>query len=263
MLKNGILSGLCFAAFLLPSADPNDLSQQMIEAASAGNLSQVRALLSQGAQVNAKNVIGDTALHLAALECRVNVVQYLMSQTGIELQTQDSSGDTPMILAASSGCTDDVKALASHVDLNVKNSTGESALWKAATQGRSDVAAYLVTLPGVDLNSQDTSGISPVWAAAAGGADGYLNIVKSLVAHHANLETAGGYNQRTALAQAAAMGHLEVVKFMVASGANRFAKDGAGLTPAEEVCSEWEGLPPEDGGGDCPQSEILKALGNL
>ena len=259
MMKN-ILSGLCFAAFILPVADPGELSQQMIDAASAGSLAQVRRLLAQGAQVNAKNIIGDTALHLASLECHADVVAYLMTQTGVQLQPLDSSGDTPLILAAGSGCLAAAKLLSDHVDLNVKNATGESALWKAATQGRTDVVEFLAGVAEVDLNSEDTSGITPVWEAAAGGADGYIESVKSLVARHAHLEVRGGYGQRTALAQASAQGHLEVVKFLVLSGASRSAKDGAGLTPVQIVCSEWAGLPPEDGGGDCPSSEILKSL---
>ena len=153
-----------------------------------------------------------------------------------------------------------MKLLAVQGDLNLKNATGESALFKASTQGRSDVAIYLSGLSGIDLNAGDTSNITPVWAASAGGADGFLDIVQSLVAHHANLEIAGGYSQRTPLAQASAMGHVEIVKFLVASGANRQAKDGAGQTPMDLVCAEWGGLPPEDGGTDCPQQEIVKAL---
>jgi ankyrin repeat protein len=260
MIRKKFFSGFCLAAFAIAPVDQGQLNTQFIEAATGGNLSRVKAFLAQGADINSKDIIGETALHGSALECHVDVVQYLLAQPQIQINPRDSSGDTPLIVSASSGCVDAVKLLAPRAAVNARDATGESALFKAATIGRSEVAAYLAGFPGIDLNSGDTSNITPLWAASAGGADGFLDIVKAIVVHRANLEIAGGYSQRTPLGQAAAMGHLEVVKFLVASGANRMAKDGAGMTPAELACSEWNGLPPEDGGTDCPVQEVIRAL---
>ena len=244
-----------------PAADPSELNAEFIEAAAAGKLTEVQSLLAQGAQINAVNVIGDTALHSAALECRLDVVEFLAGVPGVQLDRQGSAGDVPMGEAASAGCARAVAALVErNADLNAINNNRQTPLWRAALLDRIDVVEYLASRSNIRINAAESSNISPLWIAASGGADGYLDVVKCLVSHHANLELAGGYDQSTALGEASATGHLAVVKFLVASGANRDARNGAGATPSDAACTAWAGLPPEDGGGPCPRAEILKAL---
>ena len=80
MFKKNVLSGLCFAAFAIAPVDQGQLNTQFIEAASQGNLAQVKALVAQGAEINSTDSIGDTALHWASLECHVDVVQFLLTR---------------------------------------------------------------------------------------------------------------------------------------------------------------------------------------
>ena len=267
MFKSSFVFGtwILFAA-MVAHADSKDVNAQFISAASSGSLSRVQSLLAQGAQLNTQDIIGDSALHWAALECHLDVVKFLTAQPGIQMNPRDSAGDLPLGLAGGSGCLPVVQSLVEdaqkRVDLNATNHTGETALWVAATHGHSDVVQYLTSNPGVNINAADTSNITPLWSAAVAGADGFLDIVQDLVSHHAALEVVGGYDKSTALAAASAAGHLAIVKFFVSAGANRLAKDGAGLTPAQKVCSQWAGLPIEDGGADCPQAELVKALSN-
>ncbi|MFI5350206.1 MAG: ankyrin repeat domain-containing protein [Elusimicrobiota bacterium] len=243
------------------AADPSELNAKFIEAAAAGKLTEVQSLLAQGAQINAVDVIGDTALHSAALECHLDVVEFLAGVPGVQLDRQGSAGDVPMGEAASAGCLRVVTALVErNADLNAINNNRQTPLWRAASLDRIDVVEYLAGRSNIQLNAAESSNISPLWIAASGGADGYLDVVKCLVSHRANLELAGGYDRSTALGEAAATGHLAVVKFLVDSGANRDARNGAGATPSDAACTAWAGLPPEDGGGPCPRAEILRAL---
>lgn len=237
----------------------NDINTQFIRAASSGNLAEVRALLVQGAQINSKDVIGDTALHWSSLECRLNVVEFLVSQPDIQINLHDVSGDVPLGLSASSGCLEVTKYLTRQnlINLNAVNNIGQTPLLLASSMGRTEVAKFLAGQARVDVNAADVSNITPLWIAAANGADGYLEIVKDLVLNHAKLEVAGGYLKSTALNEASATGHLEVVKFLVSAGANRDARDSAGSTPTQTVCSRWAGLPSDDGGGPCPKKEFL------
>jgi ankyrin repeat domain-containing protein 50 len=254
---------LALGFFLLLSQtalSDSSLNSRFISASSAGDLNLVKALLSQGAEINGKDIIGETALHWSALECHLDVVEFLTTQPGIQKNQRDTSGDVPVGLAAASGCLDAVKFLARQTDLNATNHTGESPLFLSASMGRTEVAKFLSQQPNVNINAADISNITPLWIASAGGADEYIEIVKSLVSNHADLEISGGYYKNTALSEASATGHLEIVKFLVSVGANRNAKDSSGLTPGEVACTRWAGLPSDDGGGPCPQDEILSAL---
>lgn len=53
-------------------------------------------------------------------------------------------------------------------EVDSKTTTGVSALWLAAGEGRKEVAASLIAR-GADVNNRRTDGITAVMAAAVGG----------------------------------------------------------------------------------------------
>src|SRR5689334_13575301 len=113
--------------------DSHTPTQQMIDAASAGNLTQVQAALKAGAELNGKDVGGSTALHQAALGCHLNVVQFLASQPGIDLNPRDVANETPFTETATSGCLPVVQFFV-HTPgtiLNAANFRGQTALVSA------------------------------------------------------------------------------------------------------------------------------------
>jgi len=68
-------------------------------AARAGNLNRVRALLNQGVPVNARSLTGWTPLHMAAYHGRLNVVEELIRR-GARVNPRTLAGVTPLMLAA-------------------------------------------------------------------------------------------------------------------------------------------------------------------
>ncbi|MEM9326662.1 MAG: glutaminase A [Bacteroidota bacterium] len=69
---------------------------QMIFAASAGDLNEVKKICNGGISVNEADYDGRTALHLAAAENRPEVVEYLLHQ-GANITVQDRWGGTPLV----------------------------------------------------------------------------------------------------------------------------------------------------------------------
>ena len=65
-------------ALLLDAAQANDLEKELIQAAVAGNITEVVSLLDAGANVNTRNEIGKTALMYAAEEGHNEVVELLI-----------------------------------------------------------------------------------------------------------------------------------------------------------------------------------------
>ena len=79
-------------------------------AARTGKLGPVKALLARGADVNAKDRKGQTALMWAAAEGHADVVSTLLA-AGADFRTPLPSGFTPLLFAAREGRIDVVRVL--------------------------------------------------------------------------------------------------------------------------------------------------------
>ena len=67
----------------------------MYMAASLGDLERVKALLENGAEVNARDMDGLTVLHHAASDGRIDIVRLLIER-GADVNAMDEEGRTPL-----------------------------------------------------------------------------------------------------------------------------------------------------------------------
>ena len=102
------------------------------EAAMIGDLGTVRRLLRQGTDVNERGEYGCTALFYAATACdQPDFVRFLL-QSGAKVDIPGDGGDTPLMVAASTGCITVVKLLVSAgADVNAMNDGDETPLFGA------------------------------------------------------------------------------------------------------------------------------------
>ena len=110
--------------------------------ASDGNLSYCKELFSEGADINAENQHGDTALHLLAHKRHdkyLAMARWLL-ENGADIKAKNNGGATPLIECAKSGDAIEMATLfiSKGASLRVRDKSGETALgWAQIVDGDS------------------------------------------------------------------------------------------------------------------------------
>src|SRR3954466_7947580 len=96
---------------LLLSSLPANADSQLFDAARQGDVKQVQELLDKGADVNARNKFGATALWFAAYKNRVEVIKLLLARKADPDLRDNVWNSSPLALAVSFGQGDAAKVL--------------------------------------------------------------------------------------------------------------------------------------------------------
>jgi ankyrin repeat protein len=155
---------------------------EIADAASRGNKAEIERLLKSGADVNAQQGDGATALQWAAYRGDARLAELLLK-----------AGAKP--------------GLANH--------NGATPLWLAATNGNAAVLEALLK-GGADANEQLPLGRRPLMLAARSG---NVEAVHALLAHGADVNATETERGTNALMQAADQGHADVLKELIKQGA--------------------------------------------
>ena len=154
------------------------------DAAERGDLVEVRSLLRGGADVNAAQNDGMTALHWAAASGHAEMARTLLYAGATVRAATRLGGYTPLHLAARSGSA--------------------------------EIAGILLDA-GADPNTYTSTGVTPMHFAADADADA---VVEALVARGGDVDVRDGFSERTPLMFAAARGADGAVKALLEAGAD-------------------------------------------
>uniref|UniRef100_A0A182N1G0 ANK_REP_REGION domain-containing protein n=1 Tax=Anopheles dirus TaxID=7168 RepID=A0A182N1G0_9DIPT len=122
-------------------------------------------------------------LHWAALGGQEALVQSILERHAAQLDAEDDTKATPLILAVLGGHRPIVTLLTVRgATVNHRNWRGHSALQYACSKGYPDIAAHLVER-GADVNATDELNETPLHRATARGLE---PIMELLLAHGAN-----------------------------------------------------------------------------
>ena len=83
------------AAVVLVGCGESEVDRTLIVAAARGDIEAVKQHLATGADVNAKNEVGGTPLHFAALEGRKEIAELLITK-GADVNSRTRDGLTPL-----------------------------------------------------------------------------------------------------------------------------------------------------------------------
>ena len=156
----------------------------------------MQLLLRHDADYTVRDNRGNTALHLAASEGRLDVASMLL-ELGVDVDPKNNEGFTPLRQVSQGmleGHRDIMWLLLYHgANLDARDNHGNTALHFAASEGHLDVARMLLEL-GADVDSQNNERLTPLQQASQGMREGHRDIVRLLLVrllldHRANRNT--------------------------------------------------------------------------
>jgi ankyrin repeat protein len=212
-------------------------SPSLHDAARANDRATVRALLKQGADLQARDPMGNTPLIVAAFYADAGIVEDLL-KAGADVNAANKPGATALMRAAT--FPEKAKLIALH-DANVKarSALGNDALILAARQRGSLSLLKLLLDRGADMNGTNIFGATPLMAAVASGDLASVNL---LLDRGANINARPNMDQdgfimgggRTPLMWAAYQGDAAMIKLLLKRGAkvNESVVVGSALTQA-------------------------------
>jgi ankyrin repeat protein len=154
---------------LLATVGLGAATSDVADAVQRGDLTAVRALLAQKADVNVPQADGATALHWAVYREDVEAVEVLL-RAGANAKAANQYGATPLSLAAESGKATIVKRLLeAGADPNERMANDDTALMMAARTGNIATMTELLD-HGADVNATEKARgtTALMWAAAQG-----------------------------------------------------------------------------------------------
>jgi hypothetical protein len=126
----------------------------------------VKLLIEAGANFNARDTNGNTALAIAVRNGHLGVIQLLLDHDA-DINATTNNGNTVLIEESSYGHLETIKLLSdSGADINAKNNNGETALIEAAKQGRVKIASYLLE-KGARIDARDKDGNTALMKASS------------------------------------------------------------------------------------------------
>lgn len=191
------------------------VNEEFISSAEAGDTEQVLQLLRDGADINASDKLGRTAVVAATYQNEVETVKALI-QEGANINIQDNHLDNVILHSGANGYLEIVRlAIKAGADMTITNRFGGTALIPAADRGHVEVVKELLTTTDVDVNHINNLHWTALLEAVilGDGGEKHQEIVQLLIDHGADL-TIGDENGITPLEHAVERGFQGIVDIL-------------------------------------------------
>ncbi|VUC26770.1 unnamed protein product [Clonostachys rosea] len=192
-------------------------------------LETIRVLVQHGAQLEHKEVTGETALHIAVIKGLCDVVELLVS-LGAEVDTRNSCGNTPLISnSLKFGGRADMTQLLLRLgaDVSARNEGGNTALWMTRDTAEPVAIAKILLENGATMTA-DVEGNTPLHRS---GRIASLELAELLLDHGADIHALNRQNQTPLHCIAEEKDAAKIVRLLVDEGASLTAVATGGETP--------------------------------
>lgn len=197
------------------------------------NMNLVKLLLKHGASVHNQNNDGQTPLHITVqYPTSIEIVHELL-QYGAKLDVKDTMYRTALDLALQSPFENSAivkKLLSSGVYIPGKNKTGETFLHVAIRYGKSLEVVRTLLEYGIDINAKDRNSNTPLHVAMNSCLT-TLNLVTELLKNNASVNDRNSRNQTPLHLALETRMSLDIIKELLRHGAEVNVKDSYQNSP--------------------------------
>jgi ankyrin repeat protein len=176
--------------------------------------------------ITEKDGLGNNMLHYAA-EWGLNNAISIMIRSGISVDSQNATGQTPLFLATKSENPETIKIfIENNANLNARDSQGNTALHAAVRWNAVNSVLFLLTT-GMDINAHSFNGNTPLHDAVI------LNLPEIeilFIKQKADMESKN-VDGNTPLMEAIKYGLLSSIEILVSNGADTSTRNTRGDTP--------------------------------
>ena len=194
-----------------------------------GDVELVRALLSAGADPNARNEFEVTPLHTVAvgyLSSHTQIASELLD-SGADVNSRDDMGVTPLHRAAGGKNVETTRVLiAGSADVDARDESGYTPLHRAAARGRVEAIRVLIA-GGADIGARNDDGDTPLHSAVFMGE---VEAMPVLMESGADVNAQNG-RLDSSLHLVAWKGNTEFAVRLIDAGAKVNTRDLDGYTP--------------------------------
>jgi len=219
-----------------------DVTQyDIVKAAQYGYLERCKELVEQeGVDINQPDTENVWALHWAAINNRLAIVEYFVSIGAVVDQKGGTLMSTPLHWAVRQGHLAMAVLLMRHgADPALEDLEGCSALHLAAQFGHSSIVAYLIA-KGMDVDLIDRNGMTPLmWASYRSFG---VDPTRLILNFGASVNYADSVHKNTALHWAISSSNTNTIKPLLSAGASLDARNNDSNTPmdlAQERQNGW------------------------
>ncbi|MED4533093.1 ankyrin repeat domain-containing protein [Metabacillus fastidiosus] len=184
-----IIQGCSMLPSFESTAEFETENNELIKAVELNDIHKIKKLISDGADLDTKDLRGRTPLMIATYNNEPKIIKLLI-QGGADVNLQDDMENNPFLYAAAEGYTDIVKlTIRAGADPSITDRYGGTALIPAAEQGYVDIVEEILTHTKVDVNHVNNLGWTALIEAIIlnDGDEKQQKTVQLLINHGANV----------------------------------------------------------------------------
>ncbi|XP_071094922.1 putative ankyrin repeat protein RF_0381 [Haliotis cracherodii] len=186
-------------------------------------------LMEIGANISKVDRGSENILHLSCKGGNVEIVDYVLKQNVIDLNSREKEGMTPLLLSAYLGESDAFDLLIGRgADISSVNDFGDNILHFSCRGGNVDIVKYVLKQNVVDIESRDNEGMTPVLLAAFWGKRDAFDL---LIGRGADTKVVN-INGDNILHNSCRGGNVDIVKSVLKQNVvDISSRDNEGMTP--------------------------------
>ena len=183
--------------------------------------------------VDAKNDDGQTPLHSAVKEGKIDIVKFLVENNAM-IDANDNERVTPFQLAMAGGKLEVAHFLLQNgANIDARNSVDKTSLHLAASEGNIESVKFLVD-NGAMIDAKENDSMTPFCCAVLSEK---FDVAQFLIQSGANIDAKNAIDGLNLLHHSAANGKFETAKFLVENGAMVDPKTNDDQTPLHYAAS--------------------------